>query len=63
MIAATSAMLKGMKGVKMSGLTDSLSKLIAGLRVKEISTAFKYRILLLSVIVIGELEIIINFTR
>ena len=47
-------MLKSMKGVKLSGLTDNIAKVVAKLRAKEISTAFKFRVALLSIIVIGK---------
>lgn len=47
-------MLKSMKGVKMSGLTPLLEKTIQGLRSKEISAAFKFRIFTVAATVAGE---------
>lgn len=49
-IAATASMLGAMKGVKMSGLTDRLSKSIVGLREEEIQSSREFRILLVKIV-------------
>ena len=46
-IAATSEMLGSMKGVKMSGLTEVLSKSIQDLRLDELRISKKFRKLLI----------------
>ena len=55
-LAVTSTMIKGMKGVKMLGLSDRLEVIVAKLRASEISAAFHYRLLMSSVIVVGKLS-------
>ncbi|CAG8957988.1 hypothetical protein HYFRA_00000331 [Hymenoscyphus fraxineus] len=42
-IAATAAMLNAMKGIKMFGLTDVLTKTLQDLRVKELNISKKFR--------------------
>jgi ATP-binding cassette subfamily C (CFTR/MRP) protein 1 len=46
-IAATTAMLSAMKGVKMCGLTEVLSKTLQDLRVDELRISKKFRKLLI----------------
>ena len=46
-IAATTAMLTSMKGVKMCGLTEVLAKNIQDLRLQEIEISKKFRKLLI----------------
>lgn len=46
-ITATTAMLSSMKGVKMCGLTTTLSQTIQGLRVEEMRISKKFRKLLI----------------
>jgi ATP-binding cassette subfamily C (CFTR/MRP) protein 1 len=46
-ITATTAMLSAMKGVKMCGLTDTLSKSLQDLRVDELRISRKFRKLLI----------------
>jgi hypothetical protein len=46
-IAATSAMLSSMKGVKMSGLTDVLREDLQRLRVDELEISKRFRKLLI----------------
>jgi len=46
-ITATTAMLQSMKGVKMGGLTETLSKTIQDLRVEELQISKKFRKLLI----------------
>jgi len=46
-ITATTAMLSAMKGVKMCGLTSTLSKTIQDLRVEEMRISRKFRKLLI----------------
>lgn len=46
-IAATTAMLSSMKGVKMSGLTDVLRDDLQQLRIKELDISKKFRKLLI----------------
>lgn len=46
-ITATTAMLSAMKGVKMCGLTDTLSKTLQELRVDELRISRKFRKLLI----------------
>ncbi len=47
-------MIKGMKGVKLLGLSDHLDKLVARMRSSEISAAFQYRQVMTAVIVLGK---------
>lgn len=42
-IAATASMLGAMKGIKMFGLTDVLTKTLQDLRVKELNISKKFR--------------------
>lgn len=46
-IAATTTMLSSMKGVKMSGLTDVMSKTVHNLRLEELQISRKFRKLLI----------------
>ena len=46
-ITATTAMLSAMKGVKMCGLTETLSKSLQDLRVDELRISRKFRKLLI----------------
>jgi ATP-binding cassette subfamily C (CFTR/MRP) protein 1 len=46
-IAATTSMLSAMKGVKMCGLTEVLSKTILDLRTEELTISKKFRKLLI----------------
>jgi ATP-binding cassette, subfamily C (CFTR/MRP), member 1 len=46
-IAATTAMLSAMKGVKMCGLTETLEKTIHGLRMDELRISKRFRKLLI----------------
>jgi hypothetical protein len=46
-IAATTTMLSSMKGVKMSGLTETMSKNVHGLRMEELRISRKFRKLLI----------------
>ena len=53
-LAATSAALAAMKGVKMCGLTDSLLENLHQLRIDEMRIARKFRILLIWNLAFGE---------
>jgi ATP-binding cassette subfamily C (CFTR/MRP) protein 1 len=46
-IAATTTMLSSMKGVKMCGLTDTMSKSVHSLRMDELRISRKFRKLLI----------------
>jgi ATP-binding cassette subfamily C (CFTR/MRP) protein 1 len=46
-IAATTTMLSSMKGVKMCGLTNTMSKTIHSLRIEELKISRKFRKLLI----------------
>lgn len=46
-ISATTSMLSAMKGVKMCGLTEVLSKTVQDLRVEELTISKKFRKLLI----------------
>jgi ATP-binding cassette subfamily C (CFTR/MRP) protein 1 len=46
-ISATSQMLSSIKGVKLGGLTETLSKIIQDLRVEELKISKKFRKLLI----------------
>ncbi|KAH8896000.1 putative ABC transporter [Thozetella sp. PMI_491] len=50
-LALTSTMIKGMKGVKMLGLSESLLGMITKSRSVEINAAFQYRLFMCAVIV------------
>ena len=52
-VGITSTMLSAMKGVKMTGLTPKLGKLIQGLRMGELKTARKYRHCFTALIILG----------
>lgn len=56
-LAATTSMLKVMKAVKMTGLSDKLSKTIHDIREKEVDTSFGYRLVLLKIVCISYLTI------
>ena len=49
-VSATASMLGAMKGIKMSGLTPNLSKVIGELREKEIDSSRAFRILLVKIV-------------
>ena len=53
-ISATTAMLSAMKGVKMCGLTETLSKSIHQLRIDELNISKKFRKLLIWNMAFGE---------
>lgn len=53
-ISATSAMLSSMKGVKMSGLSDTLLASVQKLRVDEMRISKRFRKLLIWNMVFGE---------
>lgn len=52
-IAVTAATLTSMKNIKMSGLTDKIFKLIQSLRVNEIQSASRFRVIMASNLCIG----------
>lgn len=54
LVGVTSTMITSMKGVKMSGLTERLTKYIQALRVEEIIAGTRYRMLLIYTAIIGE---------
>ncbi len=53
-VAATTAMLGAMKGVKMCGLTDTLAAQLQRLRVQELNISKKFRKLLIWSMAFGE---------
>jgi hypothetical protein len=48
-------MLAQMKGVKMAGLVDNLTTIIQQLRIDEVASAGKFRMMLIYTAVIGRL--------
>lgn len=48
-------MLSSMKGVKMAGLTGKLTSIIQGLRLTEVKSAYKFRMILAWTSVMGEM--------
>ena len=49
-VSATASMLGAMKGIKMSGLTTQLSKMIGKLREEEIESSRAFRVLLVKIV-------------
>jgi ATP-binding cassette, subfamily C (CFTR/MRP), member 1 len=58
---ATASMLSSMKGIKMSGLTQTLSTVIQNLRVEEIKFASKFRTLQIALITLGKYPCTTNY--
>jgi hypothetical protein len=60
-IAATTAMLSSMKGVKMCGLTDTLSQTLQNLRVEELTISKRFRKLLIWNMAFSKISFILSF--
>ncbi|KAF6815977.1 hypothetical protein CSOJ01_03246 [Colletotrichum sojae] len=52
-VAVTSSVLGSTKGVKLSGLSDKMSQIIQGLRLKEIASASRFRTMLLFIVTLS----------
>jgi ATP-binding cassette subfamily C (CFTR/MRP) protein 1 len=52
-VSITSSMLDQIKGIKMMGLTDYMSKMIQSLRVAELDCSKKFRMFIVRIILIS----------